>query len=83
MTGYSTQPRARIFVKGYGFLSFTKNMGTNLNSNLDHATDAFETVSKRSIQKTTEATSDLIGNKIADKITRISENNSDEEILRE
>ena len=36
---------------------------------LDHikqtATDVFKTVSKRAIQKTTEATGDLIGNKIA------------------
>ena len=26
MTRYSIGPRNRIFVKGYGFLSFTKNM---------------------------------------------------------
>ena len=26
MKRYSVQPRDRIFVKGYGFLSFTKNM---------------------------------------------------------
>ena len=25
---YSIKPRVRIFVKGYGFLSFAKNMGT-------------------------------------------------------
>ena len=31
-----------------------------------------KTVSKRSIQKTAEATGDLISNKIADKITDIS-----------
>ena len=24
---YSTEPRDRIYVKGYGFLSFAKNMG--------------------------------------------------------
>ena len=29
MAGYSVQPRDRIFVKGYGCLSFTKNMGKN------------------------------------------------------
>ena len=32
-------------------------------------TDAIKTASKRAIQKTAEATNDLIGNKIADKIT--------------
>ena len=30
MTRYSVQPRDRIFVKDYGFLSFTKNMGKNI-----------------------------------------------------
>ena len=33
--------------------------------------DAAKTVSKRVVQKTAEATSDLIGNKIADKITSL------------
>ena len=33
--------------------------------------DAAKTVQKRVVQKTAEATSDLIGNKIADKITSI------------
>ena len=35
-------------------------------------TDAIETACKSAIQKTAEATGDLIGNKIADKITSIS-----------
>ena len=30
MTRYSVQPRERIFLKGYGFLSFVKNMGENI-----------------------------------------------------
>ena len=38
MTRYSVQPRNRIFVKGYGFLSIAKNMGKiigkNINKNL-------------------------------------------------
>ena len=48
-------------------------------------TDAIKTASKREIQKTAEATGDLIGNKIADKITIVSKkpakklfNNNDE-----
>ena len=51
------------------------------------ATDAIKTVSKRAIQKTAEATGDLIGNKIADKITSVSkkppnnnDNNNNEDI---
>ena len=54
------------------------------------ATGSLKTATKRAIQKTAEATGDLIGNKLADKITRISkilpQNNSErdeEEILRE
>ena len=45
---------------------------------LDHAkqsaTDAFKTASKRAIQKTAEATTDLIGNEIANNITKVSKN---------
>ena len=36
------------------------------------ATDTFKTSSKRALQKTAKATSDLIGNKIANKITGVS-----------
>ena len=36
------------------------------------ATGATKTASKRAIQKTAEATSDLVGNEIADKITSVS-----------
>ena len=75
---YSIEPRDRIYVKGYGFLSFAKNMGKNLSNKygqklLDSAKkstmNAIKTAPKRAIQKTAEATGDLIGKKIADKIT--------------
>ena len=43
---------------------------------LDHpkqsATDALKTASKRVVQKTAEGTGDLIGNKIAGRITKFS-----------
>ena len=39
---------------------------------LKSTTDVIKTASKRAIQKTEEATGDLIDNKIADKITSIS-----------
>ena len=35
-------------------------------------TDAIKTASKRAIQKTAETTGDLIGNRIADKMTSVS-----------
>ena len=82
---YSIEPRERKYIKGYGFLSFAKNIGTHAakvakNMSDKHnqklvdtakksATDAIKTASKRAIQKTAEATGDLVGNKIADKIT--------------
>ena len=44
------------------------------------ATDAIKTASKRAIQKTAEATGDLAGNKIADKITSASKKSHNEEI---
>ena len=77
---YSTEPRGRIYVKGYGFLSFARNMGKSLSNKygqklLDSAKkstkDATKAASKRAIQKTAEATDDLIGNKIADKIASV------------
>ena len=34
MTRYSVQPKDRIFVKGYKFLSFAKNMGKNIGKNI-------------------------------------------------
>ena len=86
---YSIEPRDKIYVKGYGFLSFTKNMGKSLSNKygqkrLDSAkkstTDAIKTASKRAIQKTAEATGDLIGNKIADKITSVSNKKSTKEL---
>ena len=79
----------RIYVKGYGFSSFAKNMDKNLSNKygqklLDSAkkctTDSIKTTSKRAIQKTVEATSDLIGNKIADKITSVSKEKSIKEL---
>ena len=49
-----------------------------LDSAKKSTTDAIKTASKRAIQKTAEATRDLIGNKIADKITSVSKKSSTE-----
>ena len=57
---YSIEQRDRIYVKEYGFSSFTKNMGKRLSNKhgrklLDSAekstTDAIKTASKSAIQK--------------------------------
>ena len=34
MMPYSVQPRNKIFVKGYGFLSFSKTMGKSIGKNI-------------------------------------------------
>ena len=56
---YSTEPRFRKYVKGYGFLSFAKNFVNKYGKKLmDNATktgiDAAKTASKRVVQKTVE-----------------------------
>ena len=77
---YSIKPRDIIYVNGYGVLSFAENMGKSLSNkygqkHLDSAkrstADSKNTASKRSIQKSAEATGDFIGNKIADKIRKV------------
>ena len=82
---YSVETRDRIYVKAYGFLSFAKNMAKSLSNKygqklLDSAkksiTNAIKFASKRVIQKTAEATGDLIGKTIADKITNVSKKES-------
>ena len=51
-----------------------------LDSAKKSTTDAIKTASKRAIQKTAEATDDLIGNKIAEKITSVSKKKSTKEL---
>ena len=89
---YLTESRNRIYVKGYGFLSFAKNTGKNLSNKygqklLDSAkkstTDAIKTAAKRAIQKAAEATCDLIGNRIADKITSVSNLQKNYKIMKQ
>ena len=80
---YSIEPRERRYVEGYGFLSFARNLNNKYGQKLNDsakksATDAFKIASKRAIQKTAQATGDLIDNKIADKITSYSKNPANE-----
>ena len=53
---YSNEPRARIYAKGYGFLSFAKNMGKSLSNKysqkrLDSAKKSAIDAKKEKIQK--------------------------------
>ena len=64
MMRYSVQPKDQVFVKNQKLLDHAKRSST----------DALKTSSKRIIQKTAEATGDLISNKIDDTITKVSKN---------
>ena len=80
---YSTEPRFRKYVKGYGFLLFAKKFGDKYGKKLmDIATksgiDAAKTASRRVVQKTGEAAGYFIGNKIAEKITSIGKSKEKE-----
>ena len=85
MKGYGFLSFAKKVSKNIGKY-ISKNPSSKYNQNILHharqsATDALKTDSKRAIQKTAEATGDLVGNKIVDKITKVlrfsSQNNSE------
>ena len=80
---YSVEPRDRVYVKGYGFMSFARSMSNKYGKKLvdtakKSTTEAIKTASKRTIQKTAEAAGDLVGNKTADKITIVSKKSTKE-----
>ena len=84
---YSIEPKYRKYVEGGGFLSFAiKFRDTYRKKSMNTATktriDAAKTASKRVVQKTAEATRDLIGNKIADKITLVGKTKSKEKEVK-
>ena len=85
MPHYSVQPRRRIFVKRYGFLSFAKNMGKNIGKNIKKTFSSKYTQkvldhSKKSAKNSLETTSkrnnletvEATGNKITNRITKVS-----------
>ena len=80
---YSTEPKYRKYVQKYDILSYVKKFGDKYDKKLiDTATKAriavAKTASKSIVQRTAEATGDLIGNKIAEKITSVGKTKSRE-----
>ena len=66
---YSIEPRDKVYLKEYGFMSSAKSIGKNLINKYSQkiidtlkksATNATETASQRAIQKTAKATGDLV-----------------------
>ena len=82
---YSIEPRERRYVKGYYLLSFARNFGNKygkmlMNAAIKTGKDFATIAGKKIVHKSAEATGDLIGNKIADKITSASKKSQNEEI---
>ena len=83
---YRTDNKIRRYVKGYGFMSFAKNIGNKYGKKIMSGTSKLNQSNygkmlkskgnefgkiggKKILTKSAEATGDLIGSKIADKIT--------------
>ena len=83
----------RKYIKGYGFLPFPRNFGNkygksiinskNVKKLMDGATktskDFAKIAGKKIVHKSAEATGDLVGNKIAGKITSMGKPRSKKE----
>ena len=75
MTHYSIEPRTRKYIKGYGFLSFGRNLSNKyIKQLMDNAikkrTLCFKKCYKKVAHKAAEATREFIGNKITNKIAK-------------
>ena len=71
---YSIEPRKRIYVKGYSFMSFARNFSDKyskflIDKGIDVSKTFAKTAGKRILKEIAKSTGDLIGNKIAYKIT--------------
>ena len=71
---YSIEPKIRIYVKEYVFMSFARNFSDKygkslIDKGIDVSKTSAKTAGKRILKESAKATGDLIGNKIADKIT--------------
>ena len=80
---YSIEPRDRRYVKGYGLLSFAKNIGKTISNKYSQklvdsakkfATDAIKTASEKPIQKTAEATGDSLPKQMLIKLQVLQKN---------
>ena len=92
---YSLEPHYRIYAQGQGFMSFAKNIGNKYGRKIfDKSIDVSKSMKKKYgkkildnslsagkkvLTKSAEATGDLIGNKIADRITKITRNKAQKE----
>ena len=72
----ATESRGRKYVRGYGFLSFARNIASSQAAKrakdvlVKQGKEAATKAGKRATVKAAEATGDLVNQKIADKITK-------------
>ena len=81
---YSLEPHYRRYVQGQGFMYFARNIGSKygkkiLDNRLSAGKDFAKIEDKKVLTKSAEATGDLIGNKIADRITKSTRNKAQKE----
>ena len=81
---YSLEPSYRKYVQGQGFMSFAKNIGNKygnklLDNSISAGKDFAKIAGKKVLTKSAEATGDMIGNKIAYRITKSSRNKAQKE----
>ena len=76
MTQYSVEPRTRKYVKGYGFLSFVRNLPNKCKKKffLNTEADALTSASNKVVHKPARATGEFLGNKTPDNIVKPGEN---------
>ena len=80
---YSTEKKFRNTFKDMAFLSFARKFGDKyckklMNTATKTGIDTAKTASKRGVQKAAEATRDLIGNKLTNKITSAGKSKKDD-----
>ena len=79
---HSIEPRERRYVKGHDFMSFARNFSDKYRKSLMDVSKIFaKTAGKKILKETAKATVDLIGNKIADKITAKPSKKSHDEVI--
>ena len=74
MTNYFIESTTRKYDKGYGFLSFARNLSSKYGKSLRYCYKSrgrcCKNCSKKVVHKTGEATEELIGNKVLEKIMK-------------
>ena len=81
---YQTDNSYRKYVQGYGFLSFARSFGNKygkriMDNTKKQGSKFIKTSGEKVFKKSAEATADLIGQKIADKITSLNKNENSKE----